>query len=155
MATWSDFDTAAPDLAAAVKARFTAHKHHVMATLRKDGSPRVSGTEVEFGDDGVLRLGSMLNALKARDLQRDSRFAIHSNPGHHSMDGGDAKISGRAVELTDPEALQKIFDASPPELVPHNVFELDIEEVVLTSLVDDHMQIDLWHPGSAVRTFSR
>lgn len=155
MATWTEFDTAAPEMSAAVKARFTAHKHHVLATLRTDGSPRVSGTEVEFPEGGVLRLGSMLNALKARDLQRDSRFSIHSNPGHHSMDGGDAKISGRAVELTDPEALQRIFDAAPPELVPYTVFDLDIEEVVLTSIVDDHMQIDLWRPGSAVRTFTR
>lgn len=155
MATWKEFETEAPDLAKAVAARFTAHKHHVLATLRADGSPRVSGTEVEFTDDGILRLGSMLNALKVRDLRRDARYAIHSNPGHHSMDGGDAKFSGKAVELTDPEALQEIFDASPPELAPYNVFDLDIDEVVLTSLVDDHMQIDLWHPGAEVKTFTK
>lgn len=155
MATWKEFETAAPDMARAVRARFAAHKHHVLATLRKDGSPRVSGTEVEFLDTGVLRLGSMLNALKARDLQRDNRFSIHSNPGHHAMDGGDAKISGRAVEVTDPAALKKIFDAAPPELAPYNVFDLDITEIVLTSLVDDHMQIDLWLPGTEVRTFTR
>lgn len=155
MATWREFESSAPDLAVAVKARFTANKHHVLATIRKDGSPRVSGTEVDFTDGDTLRLGSMPNALKARDLQRDSRFAIHSNPGHHSMNGGDAKIAGRAVELTDPSVLREIFDAAPPELVPYNVFDLDIEEVVLTSIVDDRMQIDLWQPGSAVRTFTR
>ncbi|WP_338886642.1 pyridoxamine 5'-phosphate oxidase family protein [Rhodococcus sovatensis] len=155
MASWREFDIAAPDMAAAVAARFRAHKHHVLATLRSDGSPRVSGTEVEFSADGTLRLGSMLKALKAVDLQRDARFAVHSNPGHHSMDGGDAKISGRAVELVDPEVLQRIFDAAPSELSPYHVFDLDIGEVVLTSLVDDHMKIELWRPGAAVKVFTR
>ncbi|MDV6262788.1 pyridoxamine 5'-phosphate oxidase family protein [Rhodococcoides yunnanense] len=155
MTTWNEFSAAAPNLASAVKARFTAHKHHVLATLRADGSPRVSGTEVEFDASGVLRLGSMLGAVKARDLQRDGRFALHSNPGHHSMEGGDAKIGGIADEITDPAVLQPIFDASPSELVPHHVFDLDITEIVLTSLVDDHMQIDVWRPGAKVRTVTR
>ena len=154
MTTWKEFESDAPDLAKSVAARFSAHKHHVLATLRQDGSPRVSGTELEFVD-GQLRLGSMLNALKARDLKRDPRFAVHSNPGHHSMEGGDAKIAGTAVELTDPDALQKIFDAAPQELTPYNVFDLDITEVVLTSLVDDHMQIELWRLGSPVKTFTK
>ncbi|MGA9872233.1 MAG: pyridoxamine 5'-phosphate oxidase family protein [Rhodococcus sp. (in: high G+C Gram-positive bacteria)] len=155
MATWKKFETAAPDMAQAVAARFTAHKHHVLATIRKDGSPRVSGTEVEFTSGGVLRLGSMLDALKARDLRRDPRYAIHSNPGHHSMEGGDAKISGTAAEVTDPAVLQPIFDASPPELLPYNVFDLDIGEVVLTSLVADRMRIDLWRPGTEVKSFTK
>lgn len=155
MATWGEFESAAPELAKAVSARFGAHKHHVLATIRADGSPRVSGTEVEFLDNGTLRLGSMLNALKARDLQRDPRYAIHSNPGDHSMEGGDAKISGHAVELVDPEALHKIFDAAPPELSPYNVFDLDIAEVVLTEIAEDKLKIRLWKPGAPVRTFTR
>nr|WP_296773217.1 pyridoxamine 5'-phosphate oxidase family protein [Rhodococcus sp. (in: high G+C Gram-positive bacteria)] len=155
MATWREFESAAPDMATGVAARFSAHKHHVLATIRKDGSPRVSGTEVEFHENGILRLGSMLDAMKALDLQRDPRFAIHSNPGHHSMDGGDAKISGRAVELTDADELQKIFAAAPPELSPYNVFDLDIDEVVLTSIVGDHMHIDLWRPGRDIQNFTR
>ena len=71
------------------------------------------------------------------------------------MDGGDAKISGTAVELVDPEALQRIFDAAPSELSPYHVFDLDIGEVVLTSLVDDRMKIELWRPGAAVKIFTR
>lgn len=71
------------------------------------------------------------------------------------MDGGDAKLAGVAVELTDPAALRSIFDAMPPELVPYHVFDLDLTEVVLTTLVDDHLQIDLWRPGASVTTFTR
>ncbi len=44
MPSWSEVSAAAPELAAAVEARFGADKHHVVATLRTDGSPRVSGT---------------------------------------------------------------------------------------------------------------
>ncbi len=97
----------------------------------------------------------MPGALKVLDLQRDPRFAIHSNPGHHSMDGGDAKIAGTAIEIVDPAALKEIFDDAPPELVPYNVFDLDITEVVLTSIVDERMKIQLWRPGTDVRTFTR
>ncbi|WP_206488851.1 pyridoxamine 5'-phosphate oxidase family protein [Rhodococcus sp. KRD162] len=154
MTTWNEFSTAAPHLASAVRARFTAHKHHVLATLRADGSPRVSGTEVEFTDGGQARLGSMLGAVKVLDLQRDGRCALHSNPGHHTMEGGDAKIGGRAIEITDPAVLQPIFEAAP-DMAPYHVFDIDITEVVLTSLVDDHMQIDLWRPGHEVRTVTR
>src|ERR687891_293156 len=100
MATWRQFETEAPELAAAVRARFETTKHHVLATLRRDGSPPGSGTEVDF-HDGDLTVGSMWEAVKARDLQRDGRFAIHANPGDGSLAGGDAKVAGVAVEVGD------------------------------------------------------
>jgi hypothetical protein len=40
-----------------------------LATLRRDGSPRISGTEVEF-TDGQVWLGMMPGSLKALDLRR-------------------------------------------------------------------------------------
>ena len=77
MVSWQQVLDDAPEFAATVQARFEIRKHATMATLRKDGSPRISGTEVEF-EDGQLRLGSMPGALKARDLRRDPRIALHS-----------------------------------------------------------------------------
>src|SRR4051812_42427274 len=100
MSTWNQICTEAPELSARVKAAFDAHKHKVMATLRADGSPRISGTELDFAD-GELWIGSMPGAMKARDLQRDPRFAIHSAPLDLTMQVPDVKIAGRAVELTD------------------------------------------------------
>jgi hypothetical protein len=58
MASWSDVSLAAPAFAAAVRAILDAHKHKTLATLRKDGSPRISGIEVDFVD-GELWLGAM------------------------------------------------------------------------------------------------
>lgn len=154
MATWQEFTEAAPALAEAVHARLTAHKHHVLATLRADGSPRVSGTEVETFR-GLLVLGSMPGARKARDLQRDSRYSLHSNPGHHTMVGGDAKISGRARELAGAEK-QTILDSYPenPGDDAH-IFELGVDEVVLTTVSDDGLHVDLWRPGADVTRVSR
>ena len=94
MASWDEVSKAAPELSAAVQRVFDAHIHKVMATLRRDGSPRVSGTEVSFRD-GDVWLGSMPDALKAHDLRRDPRCALHSSPSDAEMTGGDAKI-GRA-----------------------------------------------------------
>jgi hypothetical protein len=46
MATWQEFTEQAPELAARAFERFEAHRHKTMATIRADGSPRISGTEV-------------------------------------------------------------------------------------------------------------
>jgi hypothetical protein len=56
MASWKEVSAAHPRLAEAVRARFDAYKHKTMATLRKDGSPRISGMEASFSD-GELWLG--------------------------------------------------------------------------------------------------
>lgn len=36
---WAVFEKAEPEFAAAVRARFARFPHHVLGTLRKDGSP--------------------------------------------------------------------------------------------------------------------
>ncbi|MFC8452999.1 pyridoxamine 5'-phosphate oxidase family protein [Kitasatospora sp. NPDC057223] len=156
MATWQDFEHEAPDLAPAVRARFEANKHHVLATLRRDGSPRVSGTEVQFiGAD--LTIGSMYGAVKARDLQRDARYALHSNPGDSSMAGGDAKIAGHAVEITDAVELTAYESElpEPPPPGPFHAFRMELDQVVLTTLEGDHLLVRSWRPGEPVKTVQR
>ena len=140
MATWQQFADAAPDLAAPVRARLTATKHHVLATLRKNGAPRVSGTEVDFTEDGHLRLGSMANARKGEDLKRDGRFALHANPGDGSMDGGDAKLSGLATALAAEDS---------------DLFDLDLREVVLTTVENDELVVRFWTPEGGLREIRR
>jgi hypothetical protein len=107
MATWQAFAAAAPSLADRVYKRFTSAESHILATLRRDGSPRVSGSEVNFRE-GSLYIGSMFDAVKARDLHRDGRFAIHAAPGDPAA-GGDAKLAGIATEVTDPAVLAQVL----------------------------------------------
>ena len=157
MATWQQFADEASALATAVRARFEAEKHHILATLRRDGTPRVSGTEVQFrGAD--LTIGSMPDARKAKDLQRDGRFALHANPGSGTaMEGGDAKVAGTAVEIVDPDELRRYVDDEEPPPGPFHAFRLDLDEAVLTSLHPDRdrLVIETWRPGRGVTRVER
>ncbi|MCF2538147.1 pyridoxamine 5'-phosphate oxidase family protein [Streptomyces nigra] len=154
-ANWSAFVTAEPELARLVEARFGAFTHHVLATLRKDGSPRTSGLEVRFLD-GELWLGMMPDSLKALDLRRDPRFALQANPGEgQTMGGGDVRIAGRAVEVEDP-AQKAAYgeEVEPPE--PFHLFRAELTEVVRTYVEDEkYLVVQVWKPGGQVRVIKR
>ncbi|GAA2988955.1 pyridoxamine 5'-phosphate oxidase [Streptomyces fulvorobeus] len=138
-----------------MRKRFQLYRHHVLATLRKDGSPRVTGLEVDFRYDELL-LGMMPNSRKALDLRRDPRFAVQANPGAGAeMADGDVRISGRAAEVTDPATLARfIEDASPP--VPFHLFRTELTEVVHTGLEGgDTLVVRVWRPGHPLRTVRR
>jgi hypothetical protein len=143
MPSWSKFEQQAPELAERVRARLDAHKHKTIATIRRDGSPRISGTETEF-KDGELWIGSMWQALKARDLQRDPRFALHSGSDDPADWSGDAKLAGVAEEIVDPERTSHLF-------------RLDLDEVSTVELDDARksLVIEVWTPARGVRTMNR
>lgn len=152
--SWQEFRTAEPVFADTVRKRFQQYRHHVLATLRKDGSPRVTGLEVTFRMDAVW-LGMMPNSRKALDLRRDPRFAVQANPGPDAeMADGDVRISGRAVEVTD-DAVRALFvqEVAPPE--PFLLFRADPAEVVRTEIDGEDIVVELWRPGHPLRTLRR
>ncbi|QTE00393.1 hypothetical protein S1361_23885 [Streptomyces cyanogenus] len=152
---WGDFRTAVPDLARTAEERFGAYRHHVLATLRKDGSPRTCGIEARFLR-GELWLGMMPGSLKALDLRRDPRFALQANPGDGTgMGGGDVRIGGRAYEVEDGEARAAyVEEVEPPQ--PFHLFRTELTEVVRTYVEDDRYLVTLvWWPGAPVRTLKR
>ncbi len=151
MASWESIVSAAPDLAAHVRRCFAVRKHCTVATLRRDGSPRISGTEIEFGDDGDVYLGMLPASVKALDLRRDPRLALHGPTVDPPEDDprawlGDAKLAGRAVEVAGP----------PSERAAHR-FRIDVTEVVLTTVAPSgvHLRIRSWHPGRGVEETQR
>jgi hypothetical protein len=134
MPSWSEVEAQAPELAARAREFFDAHKHKTLATLRRDGSPRISGIEADFAD-GDLQFGSMSNAVKALDLQRDARFALHSGSDEPTEWKGDAKVAGLAHEVeSEGESHQ---------------FRADVRELVVVYMGDprDHIVIASWHEG--------
>ncbi len=163
MATWAEFEAEAPELALRVRRLFDAGRHKTIATLRADGSPRISGIECEFVD-GELQFGSMTRSRKGADLQADPRFALHG-PTVHPVDGcesewpGEAKVSGRARFVgplpgpadgdADTEA-----DAPAPE---GDLFVADVDSVVLTSLDPSatKLVIESWSPAGGLRRVER
>ncbi|MEU6479587.1 pyridoxamine 5'-phosphate oxidase family protein [Streptomyces sp. NPDC047017] len=152
---WAAFAATEPELAGLAEERFGAFPHHVLVTLRKDGSPRTSGMEVRFLH-GELWFGMMPDSLKARDLRRDGRFVLQSNPGPDtSMSGGDVRVGGRAVEVTDPRAKGAyVKEVEPPQ--PFHLFRTELTEVVRTCVEDDTcLVVQVFKPGEPVRTLRR
>ena len=153
MSSWSEFEAAAPALAAEVRRRLDAYTHKTLATLRRDGSPRISGTETEFAE-GELWIGSMWEALKARDLQRDPRFALHSGSADPPGWTGDAKLAGVAEEITDPERVRAINGPKAPA-GPSHLFRLDLREASTVSVDGDQLVIEMWSAEGGTRTIRR
>ncbi|GGZ54701.1 hypothetical protein GCM10010387_56140 [Streptomyces inusitatus] len=114
----------------------------------------MTGLEVIFRD-GELWLGMMPGSLKALDLRRDPRFAVHANPGaDDSMDGGDVKLAGRAVEVTDEAEVARFGEAiGHPEAFC--LFRAAVGEVVRTSVEGDRLVIRSWRPGGPLVTRDR
>ena len=144
MARWAEVEAAAPELAAKARRFMDARVHKTIATLRRDGSPRISGTEARWAD-GDLWFGSMWRSRKALDLLRDPRFALHSGSADPPDWTGDARISGRAIEVTDPEAVGAAFG---DEVTPGkaHAFRAEITEVSVVALGEggDHLEIQSW-----------
>ncbi|NSC24613.1 pyridoxamine 5'-phosphate oxidase family protein [Streptomyces albus subsp. chlorinus] len=155
--SWAEFREAAPGFAEAVEQRFGKYPHHVLATLRKDGSPRLTGLEADFRV-GELWLGMMWGSLKARDLRRDNRFALHANPGSdNGMDDGDVRVSGRAVEVTAPDVLARWAAGAPDGGTPEkfHLFRAEVEEVVWVGVEREEIVLRIWRPGHPLRVIRR
>ncbi|MFC7527057.1 pyridoxamine 5'-phosphate oxidase family protein [Actinoplanes sp. GCM10030250] len=157
MASWEEIEIeslkfGAPEFAARVRALFEAGTNKTIATLRRDGSPRISACEAQF-EDGEITFGMMPGSLKLRDLRRDPRLAMHcptlEPPKENPESGpGDAKLAGLAVEVP------------PPPDTPHvgaGFFRIDITEVTLTyvGVPADHLVIESWHAGRGYQRRTR
>lgn len=152
MASWEEFTKAVPAMAEVVERLFDARRHKTIATVRVDGSPRISGIECSFVD-GHLTFGSMANSRKLSDLRRDPRFALHSatvDPveGNEAMWLGEAKIAGRA------NSLGPITDDGAPA---GEMFVADVTEVVFVHLDDaaTRLIIEWWTPAGGRRSVER
>jgi hypothetical protein len=150
MAAWRDFEQAEPEFADRVRALLDAHRHKTIATLRADGSPRISGIEAAI-EDGQLVFGSMPNSRKGADLHRDPRFALHGatvDPidGSEAQWPGEVKISGRAVTAS-----------SESERSAGDRFKADIAEVVHTHLNDTatKLVVNWWTPAQGLQRIER
>jgi hypothetical protein len=150
VAAWRDLEQAEPEFADRVRSLFDAHRHKTIATLRADGSPRISGIEAAF-EDGELVFGSMPNARKGADLRRDPRFALHGatvDPvdGSEAQWPGEVKISGRAVVVP-----------AQSEGSAGDRFQAEIADVVHTHLNETatKLVVDWWTPAHGLQRIER
>jgi len=159
MVSWGDVEAAAPELAERVKERFQATGLGLLATLRTDGSPRISGIEPLFALD-ELWLGMMDGSRKSLDLQRDPRLALHNATEDKQVTNGDARISGRAVRITDDESFERFNRAfegetgyEPPP--PYDLYKVDVTELMFLKPGGDHLVIESWQAGGEVKRTER
>ncbi len=152
---WRIFEQSEPEFAAHVQRLFDAGRHKTIATLRSDGSPRISCIECQF-TDGELGFGSMAGARKGEDLKRDPRFSLHG-PTFHPEEGnekewpGEAKISGVAILASRPTATEA--GGAPGA----DAFIADITEVVVTALNAEATKliVESWTPHRGLRRIER
>ncbi len=150
---WGDFEAQAEALASQVRRCFERHRHAVLATLRADGSPRLSGLEAPIRD-GHLWLGTAPTTRIASDLGRDQRFALHSAPDSEELPEGDARVEGLARPATAEETTLFIaghrFAVEDPTSIA--LFTARLVRVVLTRVDGDRLLVEHWTPEHGHRT---
>jgi hypothetical protein len=158
MAAFADVVAEEPEFAERVRASFDAHAHKVLATLRADGSPRVSGIEMSFVA-GEPWLAGMPGSVKFTDLRRDPRFALHSGSAEPDAFTADAKLSGRATQVLDDDERRRFAAAAgvPAEHLGFELFRVDLEQVVLVALNDEKtaLVVSSWRPGRGLTQTNR
>jgi hypothetical protein len=161
MASWSEVAAASPELARLVQERFDAYGLGLLGTLRRDGSPRISGIEPLFALD-ELWLGMMPSSRKGLDLQRDGRFALHSATTDKQVTAGDARIAGVALPVDGQQQFGNFREAFaahtgyPPPDGPFQLFRADVREISMIRPAGDHLDIDWWRAdGGAARHVER
>ena len=140
--TWQEFAAQAPELAAWGAARFERTGLVMVATLRRDGWPRVSPVEPVFAGR-QLYLGMMWRSVKALDLLRDSRCTIHNAVSDRTGVEGEFKVYGRAIEVNDRDERRRFCDAVyakigfRPEEPEFQCFAIDIERASSAEIRDE------------------
>lgn len=164
MITWAQFTEEAPETEVVFRRRVEATGLALLATLRADGSPRISPLEPLIGEDRVW-LGMMPGSTKVADLRRDPRVCLHTATADKDVKDGDAKLFGRAVEAAD-EGHRKAYAAAFQAATGHDLeampggfdlFWLELTGGSSLVLGDDgqHLRITSWRPGSPERITSR
>ena len=107
---WSDLERGAPRLATRARERLVDPGVLLVATIRRDGSPRLSPVEPLLFD-GDLWLSMMWRSRKAVDIVRDNRVLLHSIVQGPQDPSGEIKVRGRAVAVDDGDERRRYCDA--------------------------------------------
>jgi pyridoxamine 5'-phosphate oxidase-like protein len=137
MVTWKQLATAEPDLADVGRLLLFQFKVGLafLATLRKDGAPRLHPVCPVLSDDRLFVLITPASP-KRSDLLRDGRYALQTFP-QPKAGSDEFSIAGKAVLVDDPAVRVVILrDARHMADVSEIVFELLIDRVMHTRWED-------------------
>lgn len=134
LVSWSEFQQAAPDIAA-IGHRLLHHPERgevaILATVDRHGAPRVAPVCPVFTRRGLYVLASAATP-KVVQLRRDPRYALHAQVGASDLEfqlTGRVRLLDAAVERSDVLAAVPFdsFDRKDP------IFELLIGRAVAVS----------------------
>lgn len=145
---WGEFESASPELAAFGRERLHG-KVAYLATVQKDGAPRVHPVTPQIGE-GHLFLFMEPTSPKGKDLQRAGDFALHCAVSDSSGESGEFWCMGRATliqDLTVRAIAVRISTYSPAER--YILFELDVRRAQSTVYGDDKAIRAGWREDAA------
>ena len=151
---WSQIEPAQPRLAELGQQRLIEPGVVLVATIRRDGTPRLSPVE-PLVMDGSLWLSMMWQSTKAADLLRDPRVLLHSVITSRDGTEGEFKIRGTARAEHDPAVQRRYADTAGttlgwrPEPGWFHLFDIDIAEVIFISYdpASGDQHTAMWPPG--------
>jgi hypothetical protein len=158
MASWSEFVSAAPELARLVEERLAAGWYALLGTIRRDGFPRISGVVPHFVDLELL-LAMRTDSSMAEDLRREPRCSLHSGPVEGGRVQSDAKVQSRAAEVDDPARIDGFLLSlgSTATSSTMTLFSLHPVDASTIRLGEGHRHlVDTWREGeSGARSTAR
>ena len=145
--SWQELEASAPEIARLGRERIGETRVVLLATLRRDGSPRISPVE-PYLFRGHLLFGAMSRSLKTHDLERDPRCTLHSTITGPDNGEGELKLYGRAVQADDEvrDRCEGWWTERPRSTA--TVFVLNIEQAAFVSWDTERGQMIVrrWSP---------
>ncbi|WP_420644772.1 pyridoxamine 5'-phosphate oxidase family protein [Candidatus Leptofilum sp.] len=141
--SWQLFSQENPQLAQFGEQRFASRVAY-LATIRKDGSPRVHPVTPIVGQ-GRLFLFMEPTSFKGHDLRRDGRYALHCAVEDANGGEGEFFINGQAIPIDDPaiRALAvELASYSPAER--YVLFELNVAYAMSVEYDDNKVNRQSW-----------
>jgi len=151
---WSEIEHAQPRLARLARRRLIEPGVVLVATIRQDGTPRLSPVEPLIMD-GSLWLSMMWLSTKAADLLRDPRILVHSVITGRDGAEGEFKVRGAARAENDPAVQRRYAETAASSLgwTPQpglfHLFEVDIHQITFISYdaATGNQHVAMWPPG--------
>ena len=152
MTSWGELAESEPEFMAAVTVRFDAHLHKFLATVRKDGSPRLSGIETSVRDGELWLAGHAPRTQVPGPAPRPpprAALRLRRRRPRPTRRSGSATRSSPASPRRSP---------TPPRWPPtrarrstcrpgdFELFRVDIRDAVLVRMGDpaDHIVVTHW-----------
>lgn len=134
MNAWARLEAGEPELTASGRRLLGGDGTIIayLATIRKDGGPRVHPVLPALSGPGLYLFVVNLS-WKYQDLLRDGRYALHSAPAESNE---EFYVTGTANRVDDPQRRQAVRESSGGRLGGHDfevLFELSIERALLTT----------------------